>query len=309
MGTVRGRAAASEPLPRADRAAGTPGELGTSSGARRVIGPADPDDAAVLGDRLLFAATTPGAGRELWSSDGATATLVRDIRPGAAGSDPRDLVTAGGQVFFVADDGETGAELWRTDGTEAGTRRVADIWPGAKGSLPVELTAIGDELWFSASDGVHGYEPWHSDGTGAGTVLLDNLIVGSGADNGAGEGSAPLDFTADGDAVWFRATAPAGSQRLMRTDGTPESLETFVVTGPTLYPWTPGDIAVVGGHVFLHNGRGFAHSDARERLDRLRLHVSGPLGRRHGHAWRRRHVRRHGLAAGPRTWSLARAAR
>ncbi len=241
-----------------------PAPSGTSSGARRITGPADPDHAAVLGDRLLFAATTEGAGRELWSSDGVTGALVRDIRPGGAGSDPRALVAVGDQVFFVADDGETGAELWRTDGTEAGTRRVADVWPGAKGSRPVELTAIGDELWFSAWDGVGGYEPWHSDGTEAGTVMLDDWIIGSGADNGAGEGSAPLDFTAQGSSVWFRATATLGSQRLMRTDGTPDGTQTFVVTGPTLHPWSPGDIAAVGGHLFLHNGFGFSHADVAD---------------------------------------------
>lgn len=218
----------------------------------------DVGDAAVLGDTLLFA-----SGGELWASDGTTAALVKDIRPGAAGSDPRSLVAAGDQVFFTADDGTTGVELWRSDGTASGTRRVADIWPGAEGSKPLELAAIGDELWFAAWDGEHGYEPWHSDGTEAGTVMLDDLIVGSGAtDHGSGAGSQPSDFTADGDRIWFRATtADSFSQMLVHTDGTADGTVAVRVTGNPIAPFTPGGVAVAGGEVFFHNGDNLVHGD------------------------------------------------
>ena len=77
-------------------------------------------------------------------TDGTTGgtRLLRDVRPGRAGSDPSAIITVGGVGYFVADDGRHGRELWRTDGTAGGTSLVRDIVVGALGSSPVSLTAV-----------------------------------------------------------------------------------------------------------------------------------------------------------------------
>src|SRR5262245_30172594 len=75
-----------------------------------------------LGDGIACNAYDPAHGYELWRLDTAGhATLIRDIRPGAASSVPTNLGSLGGQVLFSATDGATGTELWSSDGTAAGT--------------------------------------------------------------------------------------------------------------------------------------------------------------------------------------------
>jgi ELWxxDGT repeat protein len=113
-----------------------PGSRGSCAGA-----PTSRDGTSIEGDgeRLFFTADDGIHGVELWASDGTTAGthLVKDIRPGSAGSypvTPSRLV--GAWLFFVASDGVHGPELWASDGTEAGTSLVADIVPGRRGLLP-----------------------------------------------------------------------------------------------------------------------------------------------------------------------------
>ncbi len=80
-----------------------PGPLGSLAAETLVV---------AAGSRVYFPAWTPSAGVELWSSDGATAELVQDISPGAAGSHPRELTALDGRLYFSADDGVHGQEPW-----------------------------------------------------------------------------------------------------------------------------------------------------------------------------------------------------
>ncbi|MBC7820459.1 MAG: matrixin family metalloprotease, partial [Planctomycetaceae bacterium] len=145
---------------------------------------------------LFFAATTPGAGNELWKSDGTVegTVLVKDINSGAingvTSSFPSGLTNVNGTLFFVAtddfmrrNDGILRRALWKTDGTSEGTVMVADVTPfipspGASGFI----VAVGDTLYFSGSDDHvslededHGTELWKSNGTAAGTVEVANI--------------------------------------------------------------------------------------------------------------------------------------
>jgi ELWxxDGT repeat protein len=172
---------------------------------------------AALDGTLLFVASEPSGGAELWRSDGTDpGTLrVKDIRPGGAGSFvfPYDLTTVGGTLFFRANDGVNGTELWKSDGTEAGTMMVKDIHPDPAAFGPEGFARLGSSLLFAANEGTSGYEPWKSDGTEAGTVLVKDIYPGS--QNGLGGG-----IVAANGVAFFSANDGASGYELWRSDGT-----------------------------------------------------------------------------------------
>ncbi|MCI0456610.1 MAG: hypothetical protein L0Z62_06475 [Gemmataceae bacterium] len=100
-------------------------------------GSSQPGSFAVSPNGLLFAATTPALGRELWTN--ATGTQpVKDINDTQAGASAffleygpagRLVPHAGLVVLFPADDGLTGMELWSSNGLGSGTELLADINP------------------------------------------------------------------------------------------------------------------------------------------------------------------------------------
>lgn len=128
------------------------GPQGTIQVADIATGSADSDPGEItpFADGVLFAATS-GDGRELWMSDGTSASQVKDLNPAGSGA-PHELEEWEGEVLFAADDGSTGTELWRTDGTGLGTTLAADTEPGPVGGDPEGLTSAGPFLLFGADD-------------------------------------------------------------------------------------------------------------------------------------------------------------
>lgn len=133
-----------------------------------------PHHLAPLGDKVVFPASTPTLGVELWISDGTDAgtTLLKDIAPGIRGSFPRQLTSTGDLVFFIPNEPNTGSELWVTDGTPDGTKIIRDFIPGPQSGWANNLTAIGDKLFFSGQTLEQDTGLWTSDGTEEGTQLL-----------------------------------------------------------------------------------------------------------------------------------------
>lgn len=121
-----------------------------------------------VGDALFFMGDDGIHGPELWRSDGTAGGtgLVRDIRPGAAGSLPmwsylpQSFLAVDGALVFAASDEDHGAEPWISDGTEAGTVMLQDIAPGKPSSSPLSFTRSGDRIFFTADDGLTGVELW-----------------------------------------------------------------------------------------------------------------------------------------------------
>ncbi|HRP56696.1 ELWxxDGT repeat protein [Agriterribacter sp.] len=145
-----------------------------------------------------------------------TATAVKDIRPGGAGSEPKFLASYNNAIYFSAVDGVHGRELWKSDGTEAGTVMVRDINPGSDGSFPEWLTVSNGYLYFSADNGTNGGELWRSDGTAAGTQMVQDINPGSGD-------SYPISLTDVNGELYFSVTTtsiPFASRGLWKTDGT-----------------------------------------------------------------------------------------
>ena len=184
---------------------------------------------------VLFAASDPEHGRELWRSDGTAAGTyrVRDIYAGPLSSGPEGFVVWDGVAYFAARDADHGLELWRSDGTEAGTFLVHDIQPGPAGSLPqrripfdpgfgVAVTPpveTANGVLFGADDGVHGVELWVSDGTTAGTSMLGDLYPGTMSSQA--DPTLALDglvyipvFEAVGGGLWVSDGTVAGTRKL-----------------------------------------------------------------------------------------------
>ncbi|MES2737132.1 MAG: choice-of-anchor D domain-containing protein [Verrucomicrobiota bacterium] len=158
--------------------------------------------------RLWFDAdtgtTSPGAGRELWVSDGTEAGTVQfaDIRPGTNGgldSNTNMSVSADGEWLYLRGDSGVNPsnELYRTDGILA-PAVVADVSLSGSSS-PINLVTLPESVYvaFTADTGGGtsvGIQPindnqsisrewWVTDGTVPGTQLVKdlnpNLVVGN----------------------------------------------------------------------------------------------------------------------------------
>lgn len=177
-------------------------------------GESGPGGFTEVGGTVLFFATTPETGRELWKTDGTAAgtSLVKDMLPGPDAFVVRRSVSAGGKLFFTFVT-TGGAELWVSDGTSAGTTVVRKwIVPGPFQPPVGDLTSFGGAVYFSVDDGVHGQELWTSDGTPLGTVLVKDINL-SGS-------SGPGSFAVLDSLLLFQANDGVAGRELWKTDGT-----------------------------------------------------------------------------------------
>ncbi|MFN9643998.1 MAG: ELWxxDGT repeat protein [Cyanobacteriota bacterium] len=215
-------------------------------------------DFTVAGTTLYFIAEDYDTGRELWKSDGITATRITDINPGPNSAFPlseRNSISPiraiGNTLFFPANDGSRGIELWKTDGIT--TTLVADILPGSASSEPSDLTVAGNTLFFKASDGMNNWNLWKTDGittTRVSTLALtepqqqgdrDNKSIISigqtlffSAKDGSGEELWALDL-AESSAPVITLTLSSPS---VTEDGSTNLLYTFSRTGSNTSPLT-----------------------------------------------------------------------
>ncbi|MDX1971149.1 MAG: hypothetical protein SFY68_01320, partial [Candidatus Sumerlaeia bacterium] len=161
--------------------------------------------------RLLFLATTPAEGTELWTTDGTTANTVilKDLSPGAASSFPVDTILASQPVleFFnankialLADSTANGIELFITNGTPNNLDLLAEIntsgdaFPDLESleSVPFvsdSVTPVSQYL-FAARQSTTGRELWITDGTTQNTKLVKD--INPGATDGLVEGEGYL---------------------------------------------------------------------------------------------------------------------
>ena len=219
------------------------------------FGPPLPSNFTTFGNLVLFSATDPNGGYELWRTDGTPGgtARVKDIHPGEQWSVPVGLTNFNGKVYFAADDlftpdpggGPTGffdRELFVTDGTEAGTTRVKDINPGPMPSIPIGFRVLGSQLLFTANDGTTGGELWASDGTTAGTRLLKDINP-----NGA---SSPMHSAIAGNRMFFNADDGTRGAELWVTDGTEAGTRLVKDVNPTGES-LPLSLTPVGSRVFF----------------------------------------------------------
>ena len=136
---------------------------GTSSGTKMLAdinatGDSNPSDFYEFKGKVYFQATSSTTtNTELWSTDGVTATLVKEIN--ATGSSfPSNFLGFNNFLYFSANDGVNGTELWKTDGTTTNTTLFLDINSGAGSSSPSDLISFNGTIFLAADNGSVGKE-------------------------------------------------------------------------------------------------------------------------------------------------------
>ncbi|MGB1216708.1 MAG: ELWxxDGT repeat protein, partial [Saprospiraceae bacterium] len=203
-----------------------------------------PDFLRKANGKLFFQANDGTNGKELWQTDGTTASIVMDINSGFGSSDPIGFIELGGKLYFSADDGTNGSELWQTDGTT--TSMVMDINPSGFSNIS-NFAELGGKLYFSADDGTNGTELWQTDGTTTSMVMDINSGIGS---------SSPSWLKEFGGKIYFRADDGINGIELWQTDGTTTSMSADISSGgasssPYLFTEFGGDLFFVAKSV--HN--------------------------------------------------------
>ncbi len=175
---------------------------------------------ASLSRGLVFAATSPTFGAEIWITDGtSTGTyMLRDIRPGFSSSlNQLNIFVSGDMLYMVLmDSTNTNANnLWRTDGTVQGTIKMTTFsqsWPVPFASQN-QISGVNGKCIFVYGDN-NNKELWVCDGTASGTKLLKDIKPGNTV------GSNPYNLVAMGDHVYFFADDGVHGYELWRSDGT-----------------------------------------------------------------------------------------
>lgn len=172
----------------------------------------------VLNNQILFAPNIVAAGNatgiELYKSDGATISLVKNINTTAASSSqPSELTVLNSLCFFTADDG-TGKKLWKTDGTNAGTVPYINLGTSTTIANPSGLEVFGNDLVYAANPNSNtGNELYKTDGSGNVTLIKDIATTLLASSN-------PREITVLGNWIYFSADNGSTGRELWRSDGT-----------------------------------------------------------------------------------------
>ncbi|MEO6949422.1 MAG: T9SS type A sorting domain-containing protein [Ginsengibacter sp.] len=227
-------------------------------------------------NKLFLSVADVGMNIELWSTDGTTTKLVKEINPGPNGSVPLLLssVILNNKLIFMASSDASGFELWSTDGSEVGTTLIKDINtnPG-EGSDPTLMPVFIDfdysspdyqsmdfynrtanfngYIFFSADDGSSGLQLWKTNGTTAGTIPVK--ILNPGAD---GVGGSYI-YTASG--IVFSGNDGTNGMEPWFSDGTEANTKPIANINPSpMGDADPGFLFIWKGDIYLSadNGNG-----------------------------------------------------
>ncbi|MAE64839.1 MAG: hypothetical protein CMJ18_11275, partial [Phycisphaeraceae bacterium] len=215
-------------------------------------------------DGLLYAVVGLGSLRELWTSDGQTASKLIDA--------PRNtsaLTAVGSRLYFKGDIGSQ-AELHYVDAGPAPTLVAIDVAHQFRASDPQDLTPLGGRLVFTAEDGNTGREPWSTDGIT--TVRLADINLVDDPNESGNFGSQPVPLEQSGGALLFIADDGVNGPGLWRTDGTRQN--TILVRDGLN---STGDAATFNGLVHFDSGFELFGSDGTDPLTRSVAEV-GPFG-------------------------------
>jgi ELWxxDGT repeat protein len=148
----------------------------------------DPQDFAVIGNKIILTANTQAKGREVYAITSGVqgATLLADLAPGALSSFGTFSFTTrisplGNLAYFAPDNNETIASgIFVTDGTVQGTKLIApDLFADFQRFPPSVQPAAGGQAVFSARSELLGLEYFSTTGTPETTFPLEDIFPGS----------------------------------------------------------------------------------------------------------------------------------
>ncbi|MDX1972733.1 MAG: hypothetical protein SFY68_09400 [Candidatus Sumerlaeia bacterium] len=198
------------------------------------------DPQTLVTSRLLFLATTPTEGTELWTTDGTAAntSILKDLSPGIESSYPANFSLedqptleffSAGKIALPIKSSLNGIELYITDGRPNNLELLADINPSGdafENIFQLDYIFFSNDLddpselcLFAATEPTSGRELWITDGTSQNTKLLKDIYPGP--DYGLFNG---LEFP--------RAYAEKGTILFTATDGQ-TGLEPWITDGTT----------------------------------------------------------------------------
>jgi ELWxxDGT repeat protein len=192
----------------------------------------------------FFKAFSPGAGQEVWWSDGTMpGTAMRDVWSGTGFSTPVGFQKFASDIFFYAGDGTTTGVF----ALGVTTAIKADFSP-----WQYQMLAVGSNLFCSASEvGPLGgdKELWKIDEATLTTTRIKDINPGSLA-------SYPEELTEVGTRVFFTADDGTHGEGLWRSDGTGAGTVMVENTKTGLTPLYPEELTEADGRLF------FSASDA-----------------------------------------------
>ncbi|MEM7308641.1 MAG: ELWxxDGT repeat protein [Planctomycetota bacterium] len=199
----------------------------------------DPDPVGAVAGKLVFSASTPATGQELWITDGTELGTqpLPELVPGAGSPGVFFGIESGGSVYFAATTPGTGRELYSTDG--ATVSLVQEILPGpADPDIDLRGTSNG-RILVAGDDGVAGVEPWVIDGTSAQLLTDINPPM-------LNLSSAPTELTRVVDRLFFEANDPVAGRELWVSDGTESGTYRVIDLVPGDESSNPGPLAPIG---------------------------------------------------------------
>ncbi|MBI1184680.1 T9SS type A sorting domain-containing protein [bacterium] len=208
----------------------------------------------VVNKQLFFSAYTRTAGRELWVTNGNSAStkLSLDFMPGAKSSNMALQSVAFKDKLLTAAYNDTyGMEVWLTDGTEAGTELLLDVNKAVDyGNQQVStFMPAGDYLYLFANDSINGAELWRTDGSSEGTIFLDNINPGF-------LPSAMSEYITYRNELYGTAVSFAEGIELYASDGTPKG--SFFVTPSNIFSSSaPRNYVTKGEYLYFIANQGF----------------------------------------------------
>ncbi len=171
-----------------------------------LVNPSSPE-LTYYNNKIFYGGWSSSYGKELWSTDGTTASMVKDLTVGSAASSPTRFMVSGIYLYFITNDN---TKLWRTDGTESGTILVREF---TAGFIQSDLVSMNGKVYFRAYDNSNGSELWVSDGTNTGTKIVKDIYAGGGS-------SSPYNLTVSNGYLYFTAYNGINYSTLWKTDGT-----------------------------------------------------------------------------------------
>lgn len=177
-----------------------------------------------LDDKFLLRAATPGAGAELWISDGTAAgtRLLKDVTPGPADTTYQSSWVIVDNRLFFAVYAEDRSVWWTTDGTPAGTVPAATIYPGVMPENAALLAQSPTVAYLVATGADQQVELWHLDRNGFTKIKEFGSEPASRAESWIGQAFLQQER------LYFFAHVVDGASGLWRSDGTAAGTELIV---------------------------------------------------------------------------------